>query len=220
MANKRVYVICDTETTGFMGTGAEIVEIAAKALNPWDFSDHHAGTFHCYIKPQRPEKASAKALEVIGDVWAKANSDEALHPKVAYQKMVDYFNACNPNKSVFESPIFVGHNSKGFDMPFITASLMEYGIIKDPKDTPWSMFSLDTMDMMIMLWESDPDVHRFKLDNLLEIMAMGRKAKTHGALEDVELTAKAFVRLMTFFRACRKSMRLQPVLGAKTKEAE
>lgn len=210
MANKRPFIITDTETTGFLGTGAEIVEIAAKALNPWDFSDHHAGTFHCYIKPQRPEKASPEAIKIIGPVWEKCNSSEALHPKVAYQKFVDHFNLCNPKKNVYESPIFVGHNNKGFDMPFLTESLLEYKIIKDRKDVPWSMFSMDTMDLMFALWESDPNIHKYKLDTLLDQLAMGRKEKTHGALEDVELTAKAFVRMMTFFRECRKRMRIAP----------
>lgn len=210
MAQSRNFVVTDTETTGLDPKVNEVVEIAAEALNSWDLEPHHAGKFHIYIKPQRPEVAQADAIKLIGDVWGKAQT-EGVHPKVAWQKYAEWVNSVNDEKNVFNRPFMVGHNVP-FDKAFIEESMLANKIVKDSSEFPWHFNTIDTMTFYFGLFESDPNVKNFRLDSLLRSLGIARKTGNHNAAEDVELTTIAFKRMMLFFREARKRM---AVRGAK-----
>lgn len=219
MANKRNYIVLDTETTGLSPIeGHEIVQIAAKAINHFDFSDNHAGTLNLLIKPQRPEKASAKAIEVIGPIWPAAQKD-GLHPKAVLQRLYDWIKVVDGGTNVMTKPIVVGYNIR-FDLAFLEAGMLEYKIVESLDDLPWSRQSLDVQDIALFLFESDPSMINFKLDSFLSKLGMERNTAKHDALEDVELTAQAFVRSMKFFRLCRSKLKVttcQPVSEVEVK---
>jgi len=212
MANKRNFIIVDTETTGLDPTqGHEIVQLSAKAINAWDLTEHHAGTFNAYIKPQNPELASPEAIEKIGDVWTKA-TQEGLQPKVVFEEFVKWVESVNDNNNWYSRPTLVAHNMS-FDMKFIEYWFQHYKVLtlndKGELDIPWSRITLDTVNILFSIFESDASVSDMKLDTFLEKMGLTRKSDTHDALEDVELLSQIFVRSLKFLRECRKRMRVK-----------
>lgn len=211
MANKRTIIVLDTETSGLDENEQEIVEIYAKALNAWDFEDHHAGTFHAYIKPQFPEKAQARAIEVIGqEAWLKAQNEGAL-PQVAFQKFLEWAESTNSEGGVMGKPIFMAYN-KDFDSKFIRTHCIKHKLVKKSEwgwEFPWS-FEFDVMGVAFMLLENDPSVPNFKLETILNKFGLKRKnPKVHSAQEDVELMAEWLKRAFKFCRECNKRMKIQ-----------
>lgn len=212
MANKRNFIVFDTETTGLDPlSGHEIVQLSAIAINAWNLEIHHAGTFNALIKPQNPEVAEAKAIDVIGDVWTKAN-EEGLHPKVVFEEFVKWVESVNDNNNWYSRPMMVAHNLD-FDIKFINYWFNKYKILstndKGEIDTPWSKIGIDTMTIFFSMFESDASITDIKLDTILEKLGLARKSADHNALEDVELLSQAFVRSLKFLRECRKRMRVK-----------
>lgn len=202
--NKRHFIVVDTETSGLNpADGCEIVQLSAKALDKNSLTEHYAGRFNVFIKPQRPEKAQQGALNTIGPIWDKACND-GVSPKVALQKFVDWVNSVNETGKSTTRPMLIGHNI-GFDMRFIEAAMSEYKILKSEKDTPWHFNQIDTCQLTFLLFESDPSMHNYKLDSLLSKMNMGRTTAHHDAMDDVELTAEAFARLQRWIRTIVKN---------------
>lgn len=211
MSLKRNLIIEDTETSGLdPEDGCEVVEIFAKAINYWDLSDHHAGVFHAYIKPTRPDKAQKGALAVLGDGWAKAN-DEGLEPKVAWQKYHDWCASVNDGKSTTTRPIKIAHNMP-FDSKFIRAGMKEHKIVTKGNfgwDFPWG-FEFDSMSLLYFLFENDPTVDNLKLDTFLQKFGMKRKeGKVHTASEDVLFLADLVTRSMKFLREANRRMTIK-----------
>jgi len=209
MANQRNFVVLDTETTGLSPTsGHEIVTINAIAIHRATLKKHHAGEFSVMIKPEKPELAEAKAIEILGPTW-KESQEKGVSRKLALQKLIDFINEANEENKVWTKPILVGHNI-AFDRRFLEYYWLSDNIIKtldDGDDLPYSHHSIDTHDFAFALWESDPSVENFKLDTLLRQFKMQRKdTKHHNSKEDVELTAKIFVSFLQFFREVNKRL--------------
>lgn len=200
----RNIIVFDTETTGLdPDSGAEIVQLAATTIDYRDLSKHHIGNFNMYIKPERPEKASKGALDVIGDVWRKA-CDSGVDKKFALQKFAEYVESANPKKSSGNSrPILLAHNLP-FDMKFLNYEL------KEKKLPTFKSYhnGLDSITLFYFLFESQPDFDRLSLDSVLESMGEKRKFGYHDALEDVELLSNAIIRSMRFLRECSKRMKI------------
>ncbi len=206
MGNKRNYFVYDTETSGLdPEQGHEIVQIAARALNGWNFDDHHAGKFHILIKPQNPEKADPKALEVIGPLWDKALK-QGVEPSVAYQSLFNWIVKTNDSGKVFTKSVLVGHNADYDDM-MTTYFFKKYKLVKNRDDKPWFKI-FDSWQTMMELWESDPNVNKFNLDAYLALLGIQRSGNHHDAMEDVDLLTEAFRRTMKFMRRCNKSLRI------------
>lgn len=203
----RNFIIYDTETTGLNPEeGHEITQLSAITLNGHNFQPHHVGPFNIFIKPQHPEKASKKALEV-----ARASFDKAMASGVPIKTALAHFNdycaKVNPSGKMMEKPIMVGHNEK-FDRKFINHYALETKLFKNLDDANWGHQVLDTKDIMVILYESDLDVKQYNLDTALSLLGLARTGTSHDAMEDVELTAQLFVRYMQFFRRCRKKMNI------------
>lgn len=211
MANARTIFLIDTETSGLdPESGAEVVEIMAKAIQFWDLEDHHAGSFHTYIKPSRPEKAQAGALAVIGDGWAKAQA-EGVDAKVGFQQLLKWIESLNEKGGVMTKPIFMAYNAP-FDSKFIKYHCLEHNLIKKSDygwEFPWA-FEFDILNMAFMLFESDSSIPNFKLETILNKFGLKRKnPNVHTAEEDVELMAQWTKRAFKFCRECNKRMRIQ-----------
>ena len=207
----RNIIVEDTETSGLdYEAGQEVVQLCAKAFNHWDFSPHHAGKFHVYIKPENPEKAQAKAISIIGaENWAKA-CDEGLEPKVAWEQYSEWCLSVNDTKKMKDKPIKYAHN-KDFDQGFICHSLKKYKIVTKGDfgyDWPWG-FSFDTMTVGHFLFGSDPEIYDLKLDTLTARLKIVRAdSKIHTAENDVDILADWLIRCYKFARECHKRMRI------------
>ncbi len=210
MANKRNIIILDTETTGLdPSLGCEVIEIAATCINAWDLEDHHIGDFHCLIKPNRPEKAQAGAIEVTGDLFEKAKTT-GLEAKVVWKKFADYVASANETKGNMGKPIFMAYN-KDFDSKFVRFHMAEYGAVGKDKiglpDYPWG-FEFDAMQLAFTLFESDSGIPNFKLDTILERIGLSRNQDTHNALEDVKLLKQFVKRSMKFYRESSRKIKI------------
>lgn len=207
MANQRNFVIFDLETSGLHPEeGAEIVQLAASVINSWDFKPHSCGKIELIFKPQTPETAQPGAIKVIGeDLWNRALTT-GIDPKVGLETFFKLIDDANQLGKAFSKPILVGHNIN-FDMRFITHYAAKHKVLTT--EPPW-FTTMDTMTQMLALFESDPAVTRFTLDNSASVMGLARATKNHDAVEDVALTEQIFIRQMEFFRKCRQKMKINP----------
>lgn len=209
MASRRNYIVIDIETSGRDITkGHEIVQLAARAINIYNLEPSDAGTFNVLIKPRTPDKADATALHVIGDLWTRANKD-GLEPKVAYQSFLEYIKKVNPENKWNQKPTLVGYNIAGFDLPFILNSMIQHKCLEVKEgevDTPWSIMTMDLMQICMALFDTDYEMNNFKLDSVCEKLGIKRNTDKHDAMEDTDLTTEIFVRCMKFLRAARKRM--------------
>lgn len=206
MSSPRNIFLFDLETSGLRPEeGAEIVQIAATAINFWDFKPHHAGSFSIILKPSKPEQASQAALEVIGlDLWKEALAN-GIDRKVGLTKMCEWIEGLNDQKKDFTKPFMSGHNVL-FDYNFIISELKEQKIIKHAGEAPFQEKIIDTWSHAWVLFENDKSVTNLGLDNLLQLLKLQRVGNIHDAVEDVKLNAQLLERFMKFFRECRKKM--------------
>lgn len=207
--NSRNFIVLDIETTGLDPDKCDIVQVSAKAINANNLQDHHAGHRTWLIKPTNPDAAEEGALRVIGkDLFERAKA-EGLDLKVALADIVKWANSVNDTGKQGTAPYFVGHNAK-FDWEWLRTTMLRHGIAKDKsaldKLWPFHVNFIDTVTLMFALFESSPQVNNYKLDTLLEVLGERRATANHDAREDVELTARAFVRFMRGFRTMFKRM--------------
>lgn len=208
---KRHIVTLDTESSGLdHGDGCEITEICAKAYNYWDLSPHHAGTFHCFIKPQRPEKAQPKALEVLGEGWTKAQK-EGLEPKVVWAQFIKWMGQVNDEGKGSTKPIVYAYN-QDHDRRFITETLKELKLVTKGDfgwEYPWQ-FMFDGMQSFYELFGTSPNItYSIKLDVALDMLGIKRSnGSIHSALEDTEKFSELMIRILKFQREAYKRLRI------------
>ena len=203
------YIVFDLETTGLdPAAGHEIVQIAAHAIHGPTLADHSSGKFSVIIKPNKPEKASPEALKVIGpELWEKAQK-EGLDRKVALERLSQWVLTVRHGKTRYDNPMMVGHNIQ-FDYNFAMSEMLEYKVIKDRSDFPFHIRPLCTAQMLHIFWGHLADTPNNRLDTLLEKFHYHRSSGTHDAVEDVDLTAKCFIRIMRLCRAVEKMLVIQ-----------
>ncbi len=214
MANNRNFIVFDIETSGLdPKKGAEIVQISAVALKYSDYSELENGSFNVLVKPQKVETASKDAIAVIGEsLWEQAKTD-GLHPKVALRKFKEFLDSVNPTKKFWTSPILVGFNIVNFDIPFVKHQMLEYRIINDEEDLPWSNMQLDLSPLMFSIFGRD-GLKNNKLDTYASIIGLSRTGETHDAAEDVDITKQMFQRYMKFM-----SFKIRPKINARKEDS-
>lgn len=202
------YILFDLETSGLdPDEGAEIVQLSAKAINASTLEYVPVKQLTLLLKPLRPEKASPRAIDVIGkDLWESAQK-EGLDPSVALKRLIEWIRQFNPKNNKYNRPIMCGHNI-GFDYKFLMKTLLEKKIIKTDDEFPFStFFQIDTMILLHLFWGHLPDTTDLKLDTLLSITGNQRATANHDAEEDVSKNADALVRILKFMRECQRRMR-------------
>lgn len=199
--SRRNIIVYDLETSGTNPReGHEIVQIGAIALRYQDYEIIPDSEFNILIKPQFPDKADPKAIDVIGqELWDKANS-EGLHPKTSLRKFKEYMIKYNHQNGFWTAPIRAGFNNNGFDNPMLEFWMDYYKIINVKKDDkPWAYISYDLLEFMHVLFLKD-NLKNNKLDTYAELCNVKRSTEHHDALEDCKITAhilQRYLRLMT-----------------------
>lgn len=205
--NNRNIIIVDTETTGLdPASGHEITQIAGIALEPASFEEITGSAFQLFLKPQFPDKASPKAIEVAKDSWEKAMA-EGIDPKVGLQSFHEWCRKWNAQKKGWSKPFWGGWNTQ-FDLDMVRYWLKYYKVVTDNEFEFGN--PVDAMTLSFGLFENHPSVKSFRLDNIAEILHMKRELSTHDALEDVRLTATIFRRIMLYNRRVAAKMKIQP----------
>jgi DNA polymerase III alpha subunit (gram-positive type) len=207
---KRNLIVFDTETSGLdPEDGCEVVHLYAKAFNYWNLEPHVSGDFEVYIKPQRPEKAEAGALKVIGSLWNKALT-EGIHPKIAWKNYLKWVDSVNETNNAYGKPIKIAHN-QDFDSKFTKYHCREYNLVNKSSygwEYPWG-FVFDSMGFAFMLFESDPTLENLKLNTIIDKFNVSRASPEHNAKEDVELLSQFVIRCLKFSRQCFKKLKIE-----------
>ena len=207
--NKRNFIVLDTETTGLDEETQEIVQIAAEAISGDTLYDHQSGKFQAVLKPEKPETASPKAIEVLGEeLWTTAQAS-GLDQKTALKSLLAYCETVNDRKNKYEKPMLVGHNIK-FDLKFIVAACKRHGLIKTEDDLPFHYHTIDTISIGFLLFHTDPNVTSYTLDSVAKVFGIVRKQDTHDAGEDVSITKQIFIRSLKAFSEIRRRLRFTP----------
>lgn len=166
----------DVETTGLDPLKHEIIEIAVVPL------DDNQPPWRTYIKPERIEDASPKALEINGyaahpELWDDAPTLIDVAPTIRTQ-----LAGCLP----------AGQNVP-FDMGFIQAALQKYEL--------WHGITHHKFDVMALAVEhlAPCGLHRLSLNNICDFLGISNEG-AHSALTDA-LRAKQVYK--TLVRASR-----------------
>lgn len=162
------FVVFDLETTGLSPWGGdEIIEIGAMKI----FGDQldSNNIFHSLVNPNR--RISEEAMRVHG-ITNEMVADAPLLKDV-FPKFLDFVGGAS----------LVAQNAK-FDMGFVMKSMVNFNMKK----------SLDVFDTIHFSKRLFPTENRHNLDIICQRLGIEVASdKRHRSLEDVSLTAKAFL---------------------------
>ncbi len=164
------FVVFDLETTGLSPwAGDEIIEIGAMKI----FGDQidEVNTFHSLVNPRRiiPDEAT-KVNGISNEMVANAPFFEDVFPK-----FLDFVGGA----------YLVAQNAK-FDMSFLMKYMMEKQIRRE----------MEVYDTVIFSRRCFPEETRHNLDVICNRLNLAFNAnERHRSMEDVRLTAHAFVRM-------------------------
>ena len=172
--NKIRLIWFDLETTGFNKFKNNIIEIAA--------IDNLGNKFSTLVNPECFIPKKITEITHINNEMVKDSPiiQEALHD-------FNTFLRIDPHKTTF----IIGHNSIGFDMPFIKYNFSKYNI-KFPK-----MRAIDTLYMAQLLL---PHEYSHKLSRMCELFGIDNN-NAHRALSDVYATRILYNQLCVIFKA-------------------
>ena len=164
----------DLETTGFNKFKNRIIEIAAL--------DNLGKTFSTLVNPECFIPKKITEITHINNDMVKDSPiiEEALHD-------FNEFLRIDQHKTTF----IIGHNSIGFDMPFIKYNFSKYNI-KFPQ-----MRAIDTLYMSQLLL---PHEYSHKLSRMCELFGIDNN-NAHRALSDVYATRILYNQLCVIFKS-------------------
>ncbi len=164
------YVVFDLETTGLSPwAGDEIIEIGAMKIYGHEIDE--VNFFHSLVNPKRliPEEAT-KVNKITNEMVAGAPTFDEVFPK-----FMDFVG----------SAYLVAQNAK-FDMAFLMKYMMQKQIRKQ----------LEVYDTIVFSRRCFPSEDRHNLDLICKRLGLAYdEANRHRSIEDVRLTAHAFVRM-------------------------
>lgn len=164
------YVVFDLETTGLSPWGGdEIIEIGAMKVFGNEIDTEN--TFHTLVNPKRLISEEATRIHgITNEMVADAPPFEEVFPK-----FLNYVG----------NAWLVAQNAK-FDMGFLMKYLVQYKMTRQ----------LEVYDTMIFSRRCYPTENRHNLDMICQRLGLAvDSANRHRSMEDVRLTAKAFVLL-------------------------
>ena len=90
--------------------------------------------------------------------------------------------------------------------------MLEYKIIDNEDDLPWSNMQLDLSPLMFSIFGRD-GLKNNKLDTYASIIGLARSGENHDAEEDVNITKQMFQRYMKFM-----SFKIRPKINTKKED--
>lgn len=184
-----IYVVFDLETTGFSKERNDIIEIAAEIL------DHHGtsiedASFSSLVKP--PSSIPCFITDITGIDDEDVKSFPTFHTVGK-----DFATFINENKKLWEEThfltcqciVFVAHNGKRFDVPFLFHHMSRYKVTEFDKLKDLS-FVLDTLELArnIVQKQSLPIPDKYTLSSLYYYVTKNTLENAHRAHVDVSAT--------------------------------
>jgi len=188
-----LYVIIDLETTGLSHRCHEIIEIAAKILDPNGIQLEDAN-FVELIKPSTPIPATATAVHGITNEMLK---DAPLFPVVArafVEFMTRVASDFTKETSVpVEAIILVAYNGERFDLPFLVKEMEKHNLLHHLKDDPRFGLAIDPLKMAKTILPSESNFpSKFSLSTVYQFITRRAPASNHRAMADVLSTVEVF----------------------------
>ncbi|MFA7286363.1 MAG: 3'-5' exonuclease [Patescibacteria group bacterium] len=163
------HIILDIETTGFRWDGGdEIVELAGERLVGGVVVD----TFHSYMTPFRPVPLDASRIHGLTTDFLR---EQGVPPRVALQQFADFIG----------NGIWVGHNVRRFDYPFVAYAFEEYGVTYAKHPT-----IVDTLELA----RQHLKLPNYRLGSVAMHFGINSDG-AHRAGRDVEITREVFLKL-------------------------
>lgn len=143
---------------------------------------------------------------------------EAPHPKVVWEKFVNFVSKYNWKGTPYFAPIAAGFNIIGFDLIIIDRLAKQYGPYDEDRQRNklfHTIHKIDLMDNVFMWMEGDPNVKSIGMDALRERMGLS-KENAHDALQDVKDTANILIKFMKTHRAVYKNLKIDGMFANGT----
>jgi DNA polymerase III epsilon subunit-like protein len=182
-----LYVLFDLETTGGSRTDDEIIEIAAMVLGP-DGIFLEDGSFDALVKPTKQVTTFITSLTGI--------TNEMVAGAPPFRWVINEFfefvqglcsNFSSTTSTSIEKVVFVAHNGRVFDVPFLLRSLEKHNLrhlwFNNPRFGP----ILDTLDIARKIFNNSPQSpSNLKLGTLFQFLTGRAMETSHRALGDVK----------------------------------
>lgn len=212
--NYKDYIVYDFETTSANPMRTQPVQIAALAINGRTLEIKPDSEFESLIKPVfDEEECEALGIDALqaGAVKVHGKTKEILKNAPSLKSVWANFEeyVCQYNykgKSNFTAPVSVGYNIKGFDNKITQRICCEEPWKLGPGNKRGdatifnSIYSIDVLDLMFILFENNRDVNSLSFDNLVRGYMGANADNAHDAMVDVRQTADLFCRTMRLLR--------------------
>lgn len=167
---QKPYIVLDIETTGFRWNGGdEIVELAGERVE----SGVVVEVFHSYVRPTIAVPYEATAVHGLTTDFLLT---KGVAPAEALQRFADFIG----------DGVWVGHNVRRFDYPFVAHYFQMYGIRYGVAPT-----IIDTLELA----RKHLQLPSYRLGLVAAHLGINADG-AHRAGRDVEITREVFLRLL------------------------
>lgn len=202
--NFNKYVVFDLETGGKNPNTAEIIEVAAAALDRKTLKV--IDTIELKMRPENMDAVEDEALQVTGFIRSEVEKYPAT--SVVWPTLVNWVNKHNTSKgspSPYNAPIAAGYNIIGYDMPIIRRYCKKYKTAWDDKREDQKLFNqVYAFDILhhLHFWFENIPIENLKLITIRKYMGFPESSieNAHRALPDVLDTTKIVTKLLELQR--------------------
>jgi DNA polymerase III epsilon subunit-like protein len=169
------------------------------------------------IKPEPGFEVSDEALDK--NKIRREDLENAPPLKQVWADFTMYVKSFNFKNSSFTSPIAVGYNIRGYDLPIVQRVCEAYGPInnKDGKQDLFSNFYVyDLMEDILRINENSNDLPNIKFDTVRKWLGLSEE-KAHNALFDVEQESDVFIRMLKLYREWFPRVKFKDSFNANAK---
>ena len=188
-----LYVVFDLETTGLSHRYHEIIEIAAKILDPNGIQLEDA-VFAELIHPSAPIPATATLVHGITNEMLK---DAPLFPVVA-RAFVEFMTRrasefTKETSAQVDAIILVAYNGERFDLRFLVKELEKHNLLHYLEEDPRFGLAIDPLKMAQKILPNESDFpSKFSLATVYQFITRRAPTATHRAMADVLSTVEVF----------------------------
>lgn len=218
--NFNKFVVFDLETGSASPQKAEIIEVAAAALDRKTLKV--IDTIELKMRPEDMEAVEDGALQVTGFIRSEVEKYPAT--SVVWPTFVNWINKHNTSKgnpSPYNAPIACGYNIIGYDIPIIRRYCKKYKTAWDDKREDQKLFNQIYMfDVLhhLHFWFENLPIENLKLTTIRQYMGFSEESigSAHRALPDVLDTAKIVTKLIGLQRWMTAEVDELDLTGNKT----